>query len=408
MILMRYLYNLIRSPVSGPIIFFFIYLGAPLTITNFFNTTNIGNNFFSLIVFVLLILISELIFITIYKHKNKQSYVRPAKIPFNQIVVEPHPNLPFVHKKKFHQTFKYFGYINFPLHEKTYLEKTYPTNNLGYINGYDGNRDVLIPKPKDMFRINCLGASTTQYYLSYKNQTYSYPLELEKILKEKNNLNLEVNNCGTGGYTSSDLLVRFLLQVIDTSPDILVIYHGYNDINSYLTSNFKSDYSHSRKNLGEDYHKFYIGSLMPYIPINFINFLQNKWFSQNSRYALVDSITKGKFKINNKVEEGLKSYERNLQNIITICKSRNIEVVLSTYCFYLHEKVKDSEIHKIYENTVIKENLVIKKLAEENKLKLVDAFNLIPKNNNNFVDTVHFTHDGMKLLAKHVSEQIKF
>ena len=264
-----------------------------------------------------------------------------------------------------------------------------------------------MPKPKDVFRINCLGASTTQYYLSYKDHIYSYPLELEKILKEKNNLNLEVNNCGTGGYTSSDLLVRFLLQIIDTSPDVLVIYHGYNDISSYLTSDFKSDYSHSRKNLGETYFKYYLGSLMPYIPINFINCLQNKWFSQNSRYSLVDSISKGQFKIDNKIEEGLRSYERNIQHIITVCKSYNIEVILSTYCFFLHEKAKDVEIHKVYENIINKENLVIKKLAAKNNLKLVDAYNLIPKNNNNFVDTVHFTHNGMKLLAKHISEQIK-
>ena len=47
------------------------------------------------------------------------------------------------------------------------------------------------------------------------------------------------------------------------------------------------------------------------------------------------------------------------------------------------------------------------KIAEENKLKLVDAYNLIPKDNKNFVDTVHFTPDGMKLLAKNISEHIK-
>ena len=404
---MRHLYDLIVSPILGPIILFSVYLGIPAIITSFFNNSYISNNFFFLIVFILFILISDLIFVNIYKIKNKYSYKKIEKIPFNQIAVEPHPNLPFIHKTKFHSEKKKSDFINFPLHTKTYRGPILPTNNLGYVNGNDGNRDVLMPKPKDVFRINCLGASTTQYYLSYKDHIYSYPLELEKILKEKNNLNLEVNNCGTGGYTSSDLLVRFLLQIIDTSPDVLVIYHGYNDISSYLTSDFKSDYSHSRKNLGETYFKYYLGSLMPYIPINFINCLQNKWFSQNSRYSLVDSISKGQFKIDNKIEEGLRSYERNIQHIITVCKSYNIEVILSTYCFFLHEKAKDVEIHKVYENIINKENLVIKKLAAKNNLKLVDAYNLIPKNNNNFVDTVHFTHNGMKLLAKHISEQIK-
>ena len=81
---------------------------------------------------------------------------------------------------------------------------------------------MIIPKPKNIFRINCLGASTTQNYLQDDSSVYSYPLELEKILKAKNKVNLEVNNCGSGGYTSSDILVRFLLQNIDTNPDVIV------------------------------------------------------------------------------------------------------------------------------------------------------------------------------------------
>ena len=404
---MRYIYDLIKSPFLGPIIFFFIYLGVPVIVTIFFNNTNISNYFFSLIAFATLILISELLFIITYKIKNNRFYLKQNKIPFKKIAVEPHPNLPFVHKRHYDPKIKKQEFSNFPLHEKTYVTPRPQTNNFGYTNGNDGSRDILIPKPKDLFRVNCLGTSTTQNYLSYKNQIYTYPLELEKILKEKNSSNIEVNNCGTGGYTSSDILVRFLLQTIDTSPDALVIYHGYNDVRSYLTTNFKSDYSHSRKNLGEAYYKFYLGSLIPSIPINFINFLQNKWFPQDSRYSLIDHITKGEFKIDCNVEDGLKSYERNLQSLITICKAHNIQVILCTFCFNLHDKVKDQEIHKVYEKIIIKENLIIKKLAEKNQLKLVDAYNIIPKNKKYFLDTVHFTPDGMQLLAKNISAQIK-
>ena len=35
-------------------------------------------------------------------------------------------------------------------------------------------------------------------------------MELEKILKEKLKRNVEVNNCGQGGYTSADILIRLL------------------------------------------------------------------------------------------------------------------------------------------------------------------------------------------------------
>ena len=164
-------------------------------------------------------------------------------------------------------------------------------------------------------------------------EIYSYPLELEKILKSKKNKNIEVNNCGSGGYTSSDLLVRTLLQNLDTDPDIIIFYHAYNDIKSYLTPGYSSDYSHSRKNLGENYYKFYLGSLIPNIPLSFFNYLINKWFSQNHRYSLVDNISKGEFDLGkkNNIEEGLNTYERNLQYLITVCKSRNIKIILCSF-----------------------------------------------------------------------------
>ena len=54
-----------------------------------------------------------------------------------------------------------------------------------------------------------------------------------------------------------------------------------------------------------------------------------------------------------------------------------------------------------------KTNNIIKKLSENNNIKLVDACKLIPKNNKNFVDVVHFSPEGMKSLANIISEKIK-
>ena len=243
-----------------------------------------------------------------------------------------------------------------------------------------------------------------------ENGVHSYPLELEKILKEKfPNKNLEVNNCGTGGYVSSDLLVRFLLQILDTDPDIVIFYHGYNDIRSYLTDDFAEDYSHSRKNLGEKYHKFYLGSLIPYIPLNFVNYLQSQWLPQNHRYSLIDSISHGKFNFENQKNliKGLESYKRNIQNLITICKAKNIKIVLCSFCFYLHKFVKDEKLHHLYKDIVNKENTIIKELANYNNVDYIDINNLIEKNDENFVDTIHFTPDGMKKFALELSKFIK-
>ena len=56
---------------------------------------------------------------------------------------------------------------------------------------------------------------------------------MEKILNNSYE-KYEVNNCAQGGYNSADILVRFSLQYLDTRPDLIIIYHAYNDIRSYL------------------------------------------------------------------------------------------------------------------------------------------------------------------------------
>ena len=395
---------LVKNPLSGPLFLFIILFIIPLIVGSF-----VGDSFYkkieiALIAFVIIIIFSELLFSFFYRLYHGQKYNFIKKIPFEKITMESHPYLPYILKKKFQSIPS--ERINYPLHSNFYAPYL-RTNNFRYINGPNGDRDIIVPKPQNLYRINCIGGSTTQTCLSSGNKNYSYPMELEKILKSKFSRDIEVNNCGVGGYNSADLLVRFVLQTIDTKPDLVVINHARNDIESYLKPNFSSDYSHSRKNIGEAYWKFLIGSKIPDVPVKFINFLKNKWFpSRDVRNTVLETVSRGN--IDPKIDffPGLKIYERNLQNIINLCLNNNIDVVLCTYPFYLHSKIKNDSIYILYEKIVIEENKIMKKLAEKNNLKLVDSYSLIPKEDSNFVDSVHFTPKGMNLLAKSISEKI--
>ena len=128
---------------------------------------------------------------------------------------------------------------------------------------------------------------------SFKDKRGYLRITYSQLLMRKKNI--EVNNCAQGGYNSADLFVRYGLQSIDTNPDYIIIYHAYNDIRSYLTSGFTSDYSHSRKNLGEVYWKYYLGSKLPEIPLNFTNYLINKFlFPLDERSTILEAIEKKK------------------------------------------------------------------------------------------------------------------
>lgn len=352
--------------------------------------------------FVTALLVCEILFRILYQIKTGKKYIIQPKIPFKEIYVEPHPYLPYVNKKNFltPKTTK----ATYPLHqEKNYTFGQYFSNNMGYINGPNGDRNIIIPKPKDLIRINCLGASTTGNYIVFDGRNISYPLELERILKEKfPKKKIEVNNCGVGGRTSAEILIDFALNIIDTQPDIIVIYHGYNDLVPSLTPNFKSDYSHAKRNLGELWPYYRISSLFPDLPIAFYNFFIIQFFGQNIRQSLLDAISRGKVDLSSDFN-GIKTYKRNIEHIVNLCKSNGITVILSTFCHFMYDDVKSSIIHQKYHSGVLLENEAMKKIAEKHAISLVDNNILFPFEERYFVDSIHFSPEGMRLLAENIS-----
>lgn len=292
----------------------------------------------------------------------------------------------------------------YPLHKGKFNYVQLTTNNMGFFDGPKGNRDIIIPKPKNTRRVICIGASTTGNYIEDDGDVFSYPLELEKKLQSQMSGTIEVNNCGQGGYNSADILVRYALQIIDFQPDIIILYHAYNDITPYLTKDFNSDYSHVRTNLGMNYWRFYLASKIPFIPVKFINFLINQWMPSDVRSHLLAQVTTGVFDDTLDFTLGLKTYKRNIQHIIDLSKKNKIEVVLSTYCHFIHHKIKGEKLNLLYDKIVKEENKIMMDLARTNQLKLVDNYSLVPQDEKYFVDSVHFSPEGMKLVAKNIAE----
>ncbi len=394
-----------RKPLvlSFQLIFFFIFI--PLVISNWFGNSSLEKIIYFFITFSIFSFLAEFSFLFLYRLTTGNSYQFVKKIDFKKIAYEPHPYLPFILKKKLKRVHG-ASPTNYPLNKHLSFPQL-TSNNMGHYNGDYGDRDVLTPKPKDLIRINCLGGSTTGNYIKTDEKNYSYPLELERILSKKVDKNVEVNNFGQGGYNSADLLVRFALQNIDTKPDYIIIYHAYNDIRAYLTPGFSSDYFHSRKNLGEVYWKYYLGSKLPNIPISFLNYLINKYlFPLKERTTILEVIEKKELDPKQNYSKGLLTYERNIQHIIDLCKNNNIKVILGTFCFYLYSDIKNDPLHKLYQKIVSEENEVIKKLATKNNLTLVDCSKIIPREDSYFVDSSHFTPKGMSLLAKSFADKI--
>lgn len=395
--------RILKSPVSIFLIFV-IFIGLPSLLALIVATGIIEYLLFFALFVACLLLIAEIFFRLGYRFLMGEAYQFLPRLNFKSIYVKPHPYIPFVMKRNF--TTEVGGVATYPLHKGRFKFGQYSTNNMGFANGDKGDRDVVIPKPEGLLRINCIGASTTGNYLDENGYGFSYPLELEKILKSQLAVPVEVNNCGQGGYNSVDILVRFAIQVIDTHPDIVVIYHAYNDIRAYLTKGFESDYSHVRCNLGDNYGKFALASRIPYIPLKFINCLINIWLPANIRNSLLEQVTIGDFDTGLDFSLGLKTYQRNLQHVIDLCRSNGIKVILSTYCHFLYDEIKAESLHMLYAKIVKEENNIMRNLARKNSLILVDNADLVPNDERYFVDSIHFTPEGMQLIAKNIANEV--
>ena len=388
------------------IIFFLLmfFIVFPTLSLYFIDGSLLKKAFFFSLFFIFLLLVSDIVFRLIYRLFKGMPYELFPKLDFKNMYVKSHPYIPFVMKSN-HKS-ESSGQANYPLHKGKFNFVQLTTNNMGFFNGTKGDKDIIIPKPQNLYRVICIGASTTGNYIEENGQVFSYPLELEKILQSKISGPLEVNNCGQGGYNSADILVRYALQVIEFQPDVIVLYHAYNDITPYLTKNFKSDYSHVRSNLAMNYWKFYLASKIPFIPIKFLNFLINQWVPSSVRSHLLSQVTTGTFDDSLDFSLGLKTYKRNIQHIIDLSQKNGVEVILSTYCHFIHDEIKEVKLNLLYDKIVKEENNVMFELARINKLKLVDNYSLIPQDEKYFVDSVHFSPAGMKLLAKNIADVI--
>ncbi len=94
--------------------------------------------------------------------------------------------------------------------------------------GFRGE-DVTLEKDEGVTRIVCIGGSTT-YSEGVHPYPLSYPFLLQAWLMNNTTAKVEVINAGVSGYSSKETLINFEKRVLPLDPDILLIYHGINDI----------------------------------------------------------------------------------------------------------------------------------------------------------------------------------
>ncbi|MDP8223325.1 MAG: SGNH/GDSL hydrolase family protein [Candidatus Lernaella stagnicola] len=132
---------------------------------------------------------------------------------------QPHPmrGWAFVHP--------YAAYVNRPLADPQAKKSV---NRFGFISTPQMEE---VAKPAGRIRVAFLGGSSTAGTgtLLADKDTWPY-LTYQRMKEARPDLDLEMINAAVGGYTSFDSYGRLWSQVRFFAPDIIVVYHGWNEM----------------------------------------------------------------------------------------------------------------------------------------------------------------------------------
>lgn len=278
--------------------------------------------------------------------------------------------------------------------------------------GFRGD-EIAIPKLEGTYRIVILGGSTA-YTIGVKDWRKDWARQLQKELRESYNYDkIEVINGALGGWNSWESLINLEFRVLDIEPDMIIIYHGTNDVHTRLTNQefYKGDNSGRRKQWVEPKFPIFLHSAVIRI-ITGIN-------PEGGIGAFIDAETTAGLtkdpsfnkKLNMTPMEAIKKnppiyFERNLRNMIALSKEYNISVLLSTWAH--SNQLDDYAASPHYEVGFKENNEVVKKVAKLHNVPCYDFESEMPKDKRYWSDGRHVNEEGAKikgeLFAKFIYE----
>jgi lysophospholipase L1-like esterase len=268
------------------------------------------------------------------------------------------------------------------------------------------------PKKPGSIRIICLGGSTT-YGSGVEDNSQTYPACLEKLLNAgpyrlPGQSRVEVLNLGAGGYTTAEVLANLHFFALPLEPDIILVQSAFNDISPRFYGNFKKDYTHFRKPMQP-----LDPSIIQRLLYRSKFFLILGWASGVFEPLTLQSQTQYPLPPDDQIMANLKenppeAYRRNLEAITAAARSKGIQVWLLTQAFLdVIPSHQMGAIEKACHQGLLEHNQVIREMAADESLGLIDLDTTMPREVNYFADPIHMTPEGNQRKAELIAESLK-
>lgn len=298
----------------------------------------------------------------------------------------------------------YRGLINTPgaKHERRDKGQTIHINALGMRSPEVGEKQPGVP------RIVAIGGSTT-YGLYTSSNDKTWPAQLQVALAQAGHTT-EVLNAGAPAWTLRVSLTNLELTVWATKPDVVIMYHNYNDLMSNQEPVYWAD---SKVDDVEELKRPQHKPLLEHSAL--FRFIRSRLRDpRDSFLKKTDALS----------DEGAQAFERNLRRLVRRCKEQDVKLLLCTYPTAYRKTYAQSVADKVpavkdwYEalcpltypkllEGLDRYNAIIRKVAAEATLPVAELATTFPKDVSYYASPLHHSDKGEAEVAKIVAEALR-
>jgi lysophospholipase L1-like esterase len=256
-------------------------------------------------------------------------------------------------------------------------------------------------KSTNIYRIVVVGESTT-FGITLNPDDHPWPELLEEMVRDRLKLSktVQVINAGGPAYDIHHTLCRLQNQILPLSPDMVIAYHGVNgfallhDSLPRLTGPLPPAYEQRPLRLLADAE----------YALKIRHYRRQLFPNQSTQPPVLPDVMKT-------------SYADEYHRLIQAARTNNIKVVLATFPLAANER-SPSDVIEFYRSGYpsiyyqmranVAHSTLIRNLAHEDpQICLADPRARLDGDHEKFIDLVHYTQEGRRLVAEAFFEGIK-
>lgn len=265
------------------------------------------------------------------------------------------------------------------------------------------------PKPAARIRLAFVGSSTT-FCAEVSGDEMTWPhLVWKNLQADFPGASLDYVNAGVPGYTSGQSLQNLRYNVAALKPDIIIIYEATNDLSydTRLLAEAQGIYRHEN----HDAARFGKWSVAWQLLEKNLQIFTNQKVSAGGNNEVL--------RFDPRSISG--RFEKRLTDLVATSKRTAPVVALATFAYKLRrEQSKEQQLRSA--NTALfympyldiegllagyeEYNRVIRAVATNLDVLLIDGESAIPGDNQHFYDSVHFTDEGSRAMARRVARSL--